>query len=690
MRTFVWLLLGATGALVIPTDVRTYAEPALQELTVSQPAQVAAVVQRPVVADAATAAPSPVPAPVQAIVPPVLASNNAATIAVVPPAVPSELDGIIAAAKQQFSPATPADVQKGKAEFVAAAQRLDAYLSAYGPNGEAWKTYLLWPQLSAQMQPTATFDQASLEPVLQRFSAAYVGLDWPLFADVRRTLQAYSNHASSVGDSAARATFEARLDKIAKAMQAGSADDFKAAADTAWELEQAGQAPDVVAALRRRFAQPNILVQASAALVTSGIGRPVDDVSPLRDSILGMNVSGTGHTIGQVYARLLPDPNRAMIQTVLQATAYTQTVGCKGPAVVYASGATNLCAYKNLLFDANGLFALPAASSAKTNARVTGIATTKRGLVDRIVKRVAWKQVPQTKAASERISAEHATWRVNARMDEESQPLLAKANESFMTKLRQPLMNRGEFPELNFSTTTDHLFLHGLQANHGRFAAPTSPPALEGSHELSLQIHESMVNNTAAGLFAGRTLTHDEAERISANFGAHPTGLENDEERGPWSITFAQPAPITVRFNQGTASVTVRGQKFTTGPKQFDPMNITAHYRFVHSDGRVRAVRQGDLEIVPPGFVQGRGRMALRHTVLKSMLERRFNKILQPELVSHVFELPGAWQKAGPLETKQFKADHGWLVVGWNKAVASHTLGSKPEAPAAGDASLRR
>ena len=64
-----------------------------------------------------------------------------------------------AAAESKFQPVTAEQVAAAKATLQAGVARLDRYLSKSGANGQAWREYLRWDVLSAQLKslrPTST------------------------------------------------------------------------------------------------------------------------------------------------------------------------------------------------------------------------------------------------------------------------------------------------------------------------------------------------------------------------------------------------------------------------------------------------------------------------------------------------------------------------------------------------------
>lgn len=95
-------------------------------------------------------------------------------------------------------------------------------------------------------------------------------------------------------------------------------------------------------------------------------------------------------------------------------------------------------------------------------------------------------------------------------------------------------------------------------------------------------------------------------------------------------------------------------------------MNVSANYTIGIADPEangirgIKLVRQGDLEIVPPGEPR---RLSGREITLRTLLQKRFGKLFEPEIVYEGLVLPGRWRAAGILDTKQLTVGSGWMVL---------------------------
>ncbi len=567
------------------------------------------------------------------------------------------------ASEANFRPITAADVAASKAELVSASEKLDAYLT--GSNGAAWKKYLQWPDLEAQLQ-TATPDLEVLAAIYRRLTADQVGLELPVFANTADAIERYVNDLASRNESL-RDQFAEQLQGLSTALDDYAKEpneDLAIAIGSrlGW-LESRRQVPTLIRVIRAQLSRPNLQVVASERLVGAGIEQPVDEVTPVRDYILGTSIRGNGHLVGKVTLELVPSDEGAMLDTMLNGVVSSRTVGQNGPATIYSTGATAIAGRKRIVINDRGFASYPATAAARTNTQVTGIGGSG------MVQRVASRRVGEQKSQGERIAADHASARVRLRMDQQINAQMAEAHANFQSKVRNPLLRRRELPDMKFRTTRENLLLDVLAANRNQLAAPVAPPAIEGENDLAVQVHESMINNLAASLLGGVTLEEEELQkRVVEMRGSLPESLQSDEERDPWSITFARNQPVSVKFGENALQITIRGQRYTSGDQDFRAMNVSANYTVGLTEPDelgirgVKLVRQGDLEIVPPGEPR---RLSGREITLRTLLEKRFGKLFEPEVVYDGLILPGRWRAAGILDTRQLVVGSGWLAVAW-------------------------
>jgi hypothetical protein len=566
-------------------------------------------------------------------------------------------------AEGDFRPLSDQDVAISRAATQSAASRLDQYLKTGGANGNAWKSFLGLDRLLDQLNAESP-DVQALKTAREQLSANQPGLEMPVFANVRAALDRYIADLSGRNEDL-KAQYSTQLKGLSEELKqyaSGYSNELASSLGErlAW-LENARQSNALIGAIRGRYSNPNLHGRASKRLIAAGIEQPVDEITPVRDVILGTDIRGTGHTVGNLSMALVPNSRKAEFETVLKGRVSSRTVGYNGPAVIQSAGTTDLHGTKDIYLDANGLASYPAKGTATTRTQILGISAG-----GAMAQKIATRRVYEMKPDAERIAGQHAAARLRHRVDAQAAAQLGKAHWNYLRKVRNPLVRLRAFPQqLNLSTVPDSLFVVALDASPSQLGAPDKPPSINVENDLAVQVHESMINNMADTLFRGVTLTEAETQRQAKDIlGKVPEQLQSDETRDPWSITFAKTRPVTVRFGDNTIQITVRGQRYTSGDRDFQAMNVTAEYKIEGDGTKYKISRKPELQIEPPNFVKGRT-LSGRQIALKTLLEKRFGKLFEMEIKAEGLALPGQWRKAGLLRPKQIQSASGWLVAAW-------------------------
>jgi hypothetical protein len=585
----------------------------------------------------------------------------------------ADLPAVARAAKGHFEALGADDLARSKAHVLAAIAKLNARLATAGPEAADWRAFVMLEGITAEMakpQPAMPV----LEKAFARLSSGNEGLNLIWFAELRQALRSYLAVVQAMSDAKTKDRYEVILEGLAKRLaelpQGVSSEEAVWIGNALRWLDDTGQAQTLVHAVRGRCNQANLLAQVSARLVGAGIERPIDEMTPVRDCILGTDIHGTGHTVGKVIVKLAPNNLMAILDTYFIATVDSQSVGYNGPAIIHTVGTTQLEGIKRLWITDQGVNAHPAVSDAQTSSIITGIGSTKgRAIVERIASRRASAQ----KCEAEAIASEHAECRVNERMDRESAGKLEQANQRYADRFRTPLTERNLFPaELRFSTCEKYLNVRAQETDAYHLGAPLAAPPALANVDMAVRVHQSALNNLTDKALGGMTVRDETLQSILKDLLGHvPEEFKPDENDQPWAITFAADVPITFDFLDNQFRITVRGRRFIRGENSYPAMDVTVVYKIVHEGGVFKAVRQGNLEIFPPDFVPGKGaRLSGRQLVIRDLIARRFGKVFKEELVGKGIDLPGNWKKGGRLMPSSMTCRDGWMSIGWVQVAA--------------------
>jgi hypothetical protein len=574
---------------------------------------------------------------------------------------------------EAFRPVSEGTLATAAGKLRAALGPLDRLL-ARSPSGSNWKKYLDWPALEAQAASGSNADPATLRRLQKLLDAGENGLEMHQFATVRRAVTAYAEAAEAAKSPEAQAAYAQRLDKLAAAVAAGAAAGTTEALDPVGpllaKLADSGQAPGVVARVRSAVDRPNLYLDIDESLLGSAVNRVVDERAPINDTVLGTRIRGTGHTTGLVLLDFVPALDQAIVDIALDATNHSDTRGSQGPVTVRTHGTTKVDARKRIMIDDERVSALPVEAHASTSTRTAGIGVSKR-FGQNLIRKIASRKIAEMRPKAEAISEQKARERVRQQFDSQTAGAIAQAQSDYQAKFRRPLMDRGWYPEMLHLTTSDsRLSVVARKALTDQIAAFTPPPAVDPDAVMAARIHETLVNNAAEITLGGRTITQQFVEeQIKKNNGTLPESLGNDPDQAPWSITFAKRKPLELDADDSRVKMTVRGTRFTSGDREFPAMDIWAAYRIEPAEGKIRLVRDGDVQIYPPGFVPGGGeKLTVAQTSLRRILQKRFGKVFKEVVDVEPLKMPGQLAGAGPLPMEQFVArKDGWVAAGWRK-----------------------
>jgi hypothetical protein len=239
---------------------------------------------------------------------------------------------------------------------------------------------------------------------------------------------------------------------------------------------------------------------------------------------------------------------------------------------------------------------------------------------------------------------------------------LQEANASFSEQMLKLGELGVDLPSLHFSTTSAELQM----AAWARVGNPATLPAPPNT-AIGVRLHDGFVNDALLAAFPTGTISGADLEKKAGPFlkllGVSP---QPDPDQAPWTITFAKKDPLRVKFANGQMILVLRGEEFTSADKEVPGMNITVRYTLRDTPEGVRAMREKDLEIYPPGFVPGSGeRLSARQLAARTMLRRRFGRLLPPSFSLDNVALSPRAQQTGALQVTHFAVVEGWLVLGY-------------------------
>lgn len=575
------------------------------------------------------------------------------------------------------------------ADLDAAASQLRTALSRIQPSARKPRAPgqpgIDWSALEKQASNPKEADPALLGQIEKSIASQSHGFDPPEFRGLARAVRRYANVVEASAAGAGKAGFERQLGGLAGVLEkATGADGFgplEEAGPLLEKLDDTLQAPNVVAEVRRAIGKPNVFVDVHESLLAQAANRPVDEVAPIDEVILGVRQRGTGHTQGFVNLDFVPSQDNATIDLLLGATNHSHTRGGRGPVTVCSQGTTQLNARRRILIDDERAYGLAPEADASAHSETEGIGV-RAHLGKNLIRRIASKRADEMRPQGDAIAAGRARERLRSRFESQTQEAVNNLSSNYQSQFREPLLIHELYPEMLHLNTTD-LRLHSIAKKMltGEVGAATSPPTPIDTAVLSARVHQTAVANVASTWLAGRTITK---EQVEAEYGRRGVPLpavfsqavgDDDNDKGddgdqkPWSVRFAAQKPLQLEVGDDRVTATLKGEAFTSGERTVGPMNVKATYRLEPAPGGARLIREGDIEIAPPGGKWREGdKPSVDERVIRRRLRKRVETVLKETIDVEPLKLPGQLESAGPLPIEQLTSrKDGWISAGWRK-----------------------
>src|SRR5262249_53893671 len=172
-----------------------------------------------------------------------------------------------------------------------------------------------------------------------------------------------------------------------------------------------------------------IVVRVSRELLAPLIERPIDEVLSVDEVILGVRAVGDAQVRARPQLVLKDDPDLAAFTVLLEGSIESQTIGRKGPVDIYSRSQTRFTTAKRVCFrPGRGFVQEPALIESQTSSNTEQIIPDRRGPLGRVVERIAWRRVDESRDEVNQIVKERAEAKIGEAFDRLLARRLARAN----------------------------------------------------------------------------------------------------------------------------------------------------------------------------------------------------------------------------------------------------------------------
>lgn len=412
-------------------------------------------------------------------------------------------------------------------------------------------------------------------------------------------------------------------------------------------------------AVNNTYRNANVRVAISEELINRFVPGPTAMNEPVMDNIRGADVFGHSQAITRLRIVLLPDQLRWRMGLEARGSVSSATESVKGPARFWNDGFGEFKAQKLLTVDRRGLRTASAAAQANADSHLKDFETDfdHIPLLNMFVRSIAQRQYDNEQPAARFEIEERISSRASARLNDEVDKQLAQAQREFQTKFLDPLdrLNLEPTP-VDMETTARRVVARYRMAGPHQLSAHTPRPQAPGNSLLSLQFHESLMNNTLENLKLDnrridlRELYVEMLRRFEAKDLQIPDDLPEEV-----TVHFAEVDPVRITAENGRVCLAIRLQELnhadTNTWKNFE---VRAYYKPSENQQEANLVRDGVIELSGERLRLG-DQVALRGIFAKVLSRNRTLAIVNRQLLLR--------KELHDLQVTQFIIQDGWIGI---------------------------
>lgn len=411
--------------------------------------------------------------------------------------------------------------------------------------------------------------------------------------------------------------------------------------------------------LNDHYRNANVRVAISASLINRVLPDEHATVENVDDVIHSARVSGHSQTSSRLRVFLVPDRWQWRLGLEAKGDVAAQTESRKGPATFFQDAWSNFNARKHVTVDKRGVRTERAEARARSSSDLRGFETDYDDIpvFNRLARSIANRQYQEQSQAATAEVEEKVASIASQRLDEEVHKRLSDAEGEFQKRWLSPLRRIGLDPTpIDFETTEQRLIVRYRIAGMHQLAAHTPRPQAPANSWLSIQLHESVLNNTfdQLGLGGRKIAIEDLYRELAAKFD-RPVPMFPDDLPEGVTITLAPQEGIRVRCDNGHLTLTLRIAELAQGKSsRWKNFEVRATYVPTTDQRDANLVRDGIIEL--GGERRGLGnQVALRGIFAKVLSKNRPLKLINHSLAKQ--------PQLADLEVNQFVINDGWMGI---------------------------
>jgi hypothetical protein len=418
------------------------------------------------------------------------------------------------------------------------------------------------------------------------------------------------------------------------------------------------------------YLAPNVRIAIHRGFVERMLPESTVTNGPVHDFVLGRPVHGRRTVEQSTGIRFVPSVGEIRLELVVNGEVASRTVTESGPVALHSRSRASFTVLKPISLTPAGLDLGVSRGTASTRAQLANIQTSFDSvpIMGSLVRTIARNQHDDAQGEASREVSGKIVGQACREVDQQAGPKLEAMAEQIRERLWNPLVSLGLEPTpVALETTADVASMRLRLAASTQLAAHTPRPRAPGNALVSMQLHETVVNNACDRFgIAGRRLELPQLVQLVCERAGIPPRLPDDLPDGV-AITFAATEPLRVECRDGLLHLRLSLDTLESGRRTWYDLVVRVAYRPVIVGPQVFLEREGPVQIGGPGH-EGRMEIALRTIFGKIFVRERPVPVVPQAVIQN--------PRLADVRPVQAVAADGWLGI----ALAEPT-GVRPAPP---------
>ncbi len=591
-------------------------------------------------------------------------------------------DAILNTLDQKPEAVKEAKLKEARAKVSSAVAALESDLQKV-VGGSAWLPYVRAAEIKKAIQDGKSSD-VSLDTARQRIAA--VGtlkdekqkqfLSRPAFGVLGKALDELQAGNQAEVKPVDAPALRAALAEVVKAVEAyelnntsASAKSVRAALDGVNKSALDGNTVGDV--IRSHYMNYNFQIVANEKFLSRLARNEHTESGPVRDFILGANVSGDQTTSTTSSIDLKPSDSGMKMNVTINGVTQSSTAGATDQATIYTQGYHTFQAAKPVLFDGEKLSTEPAQMVyVDANNQTVGASTRyDRTLFGGLARGIAQNEAAKKRSQSEAIAEQRLTDRVLPQFDTRLNDGVKKANDRLQGDMKKRLQDAGVYPtSVRVRSNESYVRYSSLVGTGDELSGDIPNPTPVERGGMAAHIHESLINNSLDRMkFAGRTMTDEdiraELQRFATSLLGREVKLGQPKAAGEAAdktstLVFADTDPVRVQIGNGSINLILRAGFKQEGKEDIPTQVITVPIS-LKVQGEKVIIDRGVVQVAPAAPPEDTAKQVVRAGVMRKKIE----DALGTREADRKLKIAREGTSDISITLTHLKAANGWLTV---------------------------